>query len=462
MNRVENEADSNYPRWLPFALAGVFFLLSITMIVLSPGKYIYDEVYYYQYATDLAKKGMGLEYLRELIAPPGPLHGVVHYGLSWATGLRPIPMRLVTNVVFLMVGVCASLLMWRVRRLEACYGVALLYAIPFAGVIFGVSLTESSAMLAATLATLLAVMGGQALHLGTREADLGFRGKWIGYGLMAVSGLLYATSVWGRQNYLLVLPALPLLFINSCGFAWRPWALVTLLGYAGAFLLFGIWGGLVPEAVRFVSVGGGDREVAGSVAGLNILFGIRSLAYAALAFVVLTPGVFRREWRLVFSCVAMALFGCLIFEPMRFLPSAYLVSRFLGDTLLVPVSIVCGSGFAFFGFWLFASICWNCLDLINSVPQRSFGASVGFFDRVRCIGWNEKLYLFGAAAWMLILASNMKISHQFSSRYVVVAAPFLLITAIFHFRATSAAHLRLICGFIVSMLLLANYYQWFN
>lgn len=99
---------------------------------------------------------------------------------------------------------------------------------------------------------------------------------------------------------------------------------------------------------------------------------------------------------------------------------------------------------------------------IVAVQLGARGKSVELFERLGRIGCNEKLYLFGATAWLLILASNMKISHQFSSRYVVVAAPFLLITAIYHFRPSTAAFLRLICGFALSMLLLANYYEWFS
>ena len=463
IEREVKGAESRYPGWFPFAIAGVFFVVVMAMISRSPDRYIYDEVYYFQYASDLAKKGMGVDYLRELIAPPGPLHGIVHYALGWATGLRPIPMRIVTNGIFLAAGVCASLLFLRVGRHEAWYGMSLLYAIPFAGVVIGVSLTESSAMLAATLATLLVVVGEQTLDSSRKALGGEVRGeKWFGYGLVAMAGFLYASAVWGRQNYLVVLAALPLLFFQVGGFAWRPWLLVTLLGGAGAVLLFGIWGGLVPEAVRFVSVGRGESDAVGVVAGLNIIFGIRSLAYAALAFGVLAPGVFRREWRLVFLCGAMALLGCLIFEPMRFLPSAYLVSKILGESLLVPASIVFGAGFAFLGFWLFASVVWNCWSLVRGDALGTRGKSVELFESLGRIGCNEKLYLFGATAWLLILASNMKISHQFSSRYVVVAAPFLLITAIYHFRPSTAAFLRLICGFALSMLLLANYYEWLS
>lgn len=462
IERDVNGEDSRFPGWFPFAIAGVFFVVVMAMIAGSPDKYIYDEVYYHQYATDLAEKGMGVEYLRELIAPPGPLHGIVHYALGWATELRPIPMRVVTNGVFLAAGVCASFLLWRVGRREAWYGVGLLYAIPFSGVVIGVSLTESSAMLAATLATLLVVVASQVLESGGREVGCGKRRQWIGYGAVVMAGFAYAAAVWGRQNYLVVLSALPLLFFRVAGFAWRPWLLVTLLGGAGAVLLFGIWGGLVPEAVRFVSVGRGESEPVGVVAGLNIVFGIRSLAYAAVAFCVLAPGVFRLGWRLVFLCGMVALLGCLIFEPMRFLPSAYLFSKILGEDFLAPASIVFGAGFAFFGFWLFASVVWNCLDLVSGDALGMREESVELFDRLGRTGFNEKLYLFAAAAWLLILASNMKISHQFSSRYVVVAAPFLLITAIYHFRPTTVAFLRLIGGFALSMLLLANYYEWFS
>jgi hypothetical protein len=451
---------AKYPGWLPFAIAGVFFVVVMAMIAFSPQKYIYDEVYYHQYATDLAEKGMGLKYLRELIAPPGPLHGMAHYALGWATGFRPIPMRVVTNGFCLAAGVCAGLLLLRVGRREAFYCAALLYAIPFGGVVLGVSLTESSAMLAATIATLVVVMGAQALDDGSRESGAQSGAEWVGYALVGLAGFLYAAAIWGRQNYLVVLPALPILFFFARGFAWRPLLIVTLVAGTGAGLLFGIWGGLVPEAVRFVSAGRGDAS--GVVAGLNIIFGIRSLSYAAIAFGILAPGVLRLDFRLLCVCGVGALIGCVFFEPMRFLPSAYLISKNLGEVFLFPASIVFGAGFAFLGFWLFVSVVWNCWEFIKPPVLGIHEKTVGLASRLGRIGWNEKLYLFGTFAWLLILASNMKISHQLSSRYVIVAAPFMLITAVFHFRQSVAAIIRLICGFIVSMFLLANYYEWFR
>jgi hypothetical protein len=345
MKSEGNREGPEYTWWLPFVLAGVFFVVVMAMIIASPDKYIYDEVYYHQYATEVTEKGLGVAYVRELIAPPGPLHGIVHYALGWATGLRPIPMRVVTNGLFLMVGLCASLLLWRVGRRDAWYGAALLYCIPFVGVVIGVSLTESSAMLAVTLATLLLVMGAQVLDADVLITSDGAPRKWIGYGLVAMAGFLIAAAVWGRQNYLVVLPALPLLFFNVGGFAWRPWLLVSLLAGSGSVFLFGIWGGLVPEAVRFVSEGDGTTHAAGVLAGLNIIFGIRSLAYAAVAFGILAPGVFRWDWRLLCLSGVVALMGCLIYEPMRFLPSAYLASKLLSESFLVPASITAGAGF---------------------------------------------------------------------------------------------------------------------
>ncbi len=104
----------------------------------------------------------------------------------------------------------------------------------------------------------------------------------------------------------------------------------------------------MPEAVRFVYAGSrGESEPAGVVAGLNIVFGIRSLAYTALAFGILAPGVYRRDWRLLWLCGVGALLGCLILEPLRFLPSTYLVRKILAEGLLVPASIVFGAGFSF-------------------------------------------------------------------------------------------------------------------
>jgi hypothetical protein len=56
----------------------------------------------------------------------------------------------------------------------------------------------------------------------------------------------------------------------------------------------------------------------------------------------------------------------------------------------------------------------------------------------------------------------MKIGHQFSSRYVLVALPFILITAAHHFRPTPLAAARLTVGFVASMAFLAKQYDWWG
>lgn len=450
------------------ALAFVFFAVAMAIIAVSPPNFLYDEVYYHGYAIELSEKGFGLTYLRELIAPTGPLYAFVHQILAWMTDLRILPMRVATNVMFASAAMAIAILLSMVRAQNASSVPALIYGIPYAGVTFGLALTEVPAMLAASVAT-LALVKGLLLIDDRCEASRpsGASRQIAAYALCILAGLLYAGAVWGRQNYLVAIFALPVMFFFSRGFALLPWMVVTgILGSLSA-LLFLIWGGLVPEAVRYVSTDPRDGLGHGIVAGLNIAYGITALGYAAVLFCILSPRVFVARTGVIAVSAVLSAAAFTLLENLRFMPSKFLLERLIGPAATEFLGVVLGIPFTFLGLWLLLSVLLRCYETVaGREAQPEAHASYGSWSKhpvlrgLLALEMKDRLYVFASFAWLLILASNMKILHQFSSRYVVVAAPFLLITAARHFEPTRGAVLRLVGGFTVSMIFLANYYRW--
>ena len=454
------------------ALFAAFFFVSFVAIAVSPKVHIYDEIYYYQYVTDLNEKGLNVVYVRELIAPTGPLYGFIHAGISWFTGLSLVPMRLATNVMFALAGIVVGCALWITRSENFWSAPALAYAVPFAGVATGLALTEVPALLAAS-AGVATLVGGLALieRNKTGAGSLPGSTPLAAYLLFVLAAVLFAASVWGRQNYLAALIALPLLFLTDSRFLWRPWLLVTGIATGLSAVLFVIWNGLVPEAVRFVSDGSKADQKADVFFGLNIGYGVLSLGYAAALFGVLAPGLFCRRLSVLVSCFIAAVLAAVVLPSLRFLPSYDALGPVLGHVLKPLAMVFFGALLAFFGFWLLVSVGLRCWERIKQ-EERSIlsrdevhgkkGGRTRFLSAIAASSLSTRFYLFGAAAWLLILGTNMKIGHQFSSRYVVVALPFILITAAHHFRSTPLAAARLTVGFVASMAFLAKKYDWWG
>ena len=451
-----------------WGLAWFCFAVSVFLVAFSPSSLIYDEIHYHPYATQLQEKGFGLVYVRELAAPPGPLSGIVHYLLAWVTELRIVPMRVATSVLFALSAVAIASLLAGVRSRNASAVPALAFGIPFAGMTFGLALTEVPAMLAASLAIL--GLTKALLMMDELPASGGIHpvAVWLGlYALVAVAGFFYAGAVWGRQNYLAAVLALPILFFSRRGFCWMPWIIVTAMVCGLSALLFAVWGGLVPEAVRFVSDGSKDALSGSSMPLLNLSHGIYGLGYAGILFGVLSPRVFAVNGRLISASAVMSIAAVIFPGSLRALPSKFLLERLIGPAAVEFAGVAFGLLFSFLGFWLLLSVVERCYQLLwprrdgvfsDSAPNTRPKGSL--LHRLRALEMKDKLYLFACLAWLLILASNMKILHQFNSRYVVVAAPFLLITASRHFEPTRGAVLRLIAGFTMSMIFLINCYKW--
>jgi hypothetical protein len=460
------------PKAASYALFTAFFIISTAVIIFSPGSFLYDEGYYYEYVSQLDSKGLNLTYIEEIGGPPGPLYGLVHKSLAAVTSLQVVPMRLATNVMFALAGMVVGCALWITRSGNFSGAPALAYAVPFAGVAFGLALTEVPALLAAS-AGVATLVGGLALieRNKTGAGSLPGSTPLAAYLLFVLAAVLFAASVWGRQNYLAALIALPLLFFTDSRFLWRPWLLVTGIATGLSAVLFLIWNGLVPEAVRFVSDGSKMDQKADVFFGMNIGYGILSLGYAAAMFGVLAPSLFCRRLSVLVSCFIAAVLAAVILPSLRFLPSYDALGPVLGPLLKPLAMVFFGALLAFFGFWLLVSVCVRCWERMKQEERSALsrgevhGKKCGrtrFLSAIAASSLNIRFYLFGAAAWLLILGTNMKIGHQFSSRYVVVALPFILITAAHHFRPTPIAAARLAVGFVASMAFLAKKYNWWG
>lgn len=454
---------SSPSRWFPLWLAAAFAAVSIIVVANSPDASIYDEHYFTDYIKDLSEKGFGLAYLRELKGFPGPLVAILQQPVTVFTGLDIVPLRLANLAMFMLAGLALLLCLQRAGSENAAAAPALLFAIPFAGTSIGLMLTEAPALLVVSLGVGALIWGLALIEI---EGEQGRRGiGWVAAVLLALGGLLLGGGVWGRQNYLVALVCLPVLFLSRRSFCWRPWILSTACMVLVSVALFFAWGGFVPAWASHELVVRVPKDSGWEVFGLNPLTLLRGLGYSAVAFAILAPRVFLvNRW-----CIALALVAALTLTvwiaELRFLPSQYILQNFIGDSVIVVLSVLMGSSFAFLGLWLTLSIAGHCVGMIYQgiATNQSNPPTLSVLCRsIIASPWSlgTRLYLFCCMVWVALLASNMANTSQFSSRYIFVAAPFIVVIAAAHFVPTWTGFARLSIGFVASLIFLIKKYEW--
>jgi hypothetical protein len=442
----------------PILIILLFFLISMASILLSPQIRVYDEIFYIPYIENFKNHSNIIQYTRDLEAPPGPTYAFLHALFDWGSEVNVVQKRILTNC-FYLVSAVFCLLAARLSNFPNFDSVPLLfYAVPFAATSYGIALTEIPAMLMLSIAILAVISSTyQKLHFPTSvnlSSKLVQSGDYFGttlarYGMLFLGSLFFGLAVWGRQNYLVVLFALPVLFFAykspvSPDAKWYSrfrcdiWGLLiaALPALIASIFLFWIWGGLVPQSVRYAAEVDQLNSPPLLFFGLNLDFLLKSLGYAAISFCILAPAFFICKRMVLFASGIVAISLVTIFHDLRFCPSPNLLKQIPFIEVFFPMlEFLVGGLFCFLSVWLLASaLFWMWSNRCNS------------------------FYVFCLLSWLLLLASNMKISHQFSSRYVLVAVPFIVLTSLWHFRFSKMALLRLCLGFIVSNMLLTNYY----
>lgn len=373
-------------------IAGLLLLSAAA--IFNPNPFVFDEPLFPPNVELMEKYGFGKRFLLEMIdQAPGPLYEFVHLPLKSITNLEPRPMRIVNLVMFFIV-IYVLTLVYRnssFDRKQAIYLALHIIAITTLWQVAGLVLTELPAMLFATLTFLVGTLMFKVSPDDHKRVLL--------YSvLMGVCGGL---AILGRTPYLVMIPAFfGVLFVNrffnrqDVPFisAFGPFAIIALAMIVPIFI---IWGGMVPPL---------QPRVEGAIQPWH---GLLACAYAGVIGFILNPKWFRFNYTIL-----MLLLG------------AYIVFYILGLLQLgfeyapMATTVIRVAGLGVFNIYV---------KLISPLL-----ATFGFYFLVCC--WyrgkeniTNLVYIFALLTSLAILASSAKISHQFSSRYVAQAAPFLVI-----------------------------------
>ena len=412
---VKNIINRSYRKALIVPIIALFTY--ILLVTFSPRELIYDEGYYMSIVKDFIKSGFTPYFIENISAPTGILYSLTHVIFSPLTNYNVPYIRFVN--VFLLFGCYLLILIWVKLRNDQTLGNTMLssgmwLAVPTTGVISCMALTELPSIYLCLLSTVILTFSYN-------------KGEWRGNSFtlisLIISGLILGLSTWGRQNFIVVLFAsLPCFLPISkksiiFGFSY---ALPGLLIFIYPIL---IWKGLVPPSVGFVQE------------GYRFYNFIYSFSYLGVIAAILFPRLIILNKQSCLIAFLISSFLVVIFADLRFVPSRFLVERILGNIGVYILSYITGIILVSLGLLFIYSIIKEALS-----------------------NKTDSILLYCIISILLIGLSNIKITHQFSSRYVTLAIPFLIYAA--SYKSNNRFFLvRFLFSFVLSILFVLNYYK---
>jgi hypothetical protein len=362
----------------------------VGLVLRSPSRLVYDERYHLGLSGEIEAKGWRQGLLSDQHqSAAGPLYSALQLAARPLTRLQPPAIRWIN--VLCLAGTVAALAWWLRRATNASpWWACQILAVPFLWPGVGMALTELPALFAFT------IFGGcAALILASPSVP-----TFTTWAYAIGGGLALGAAVLGRQTYLVAVPAV---FVTAIYFRQRMWPLLSLAAIAviTSGWLFGLWGGLVPE------------HLAHADAGLRPEYALLGLTYLGIAAAFIAPAnVLPRKWAYLAVIVVVSLaataalyayFFYVLQEPLK-PPAAGLIKRLVGPQLAGYVG--------FLPRWLMtaAGILWLWVTLADAWRRR-----------------HEPAHVFLVLSLLALAAAPAKVSHLFSSRYVIGALSLMVV-----------------------------------
>jgi hypothetical protein len=387
-------------------------LVLYTLFVNNKSFY-YDEPYYLSNIALLNKFGLSREFYLSFKGPAGPLHCFLHWILQPITKLRVIPTRLVNIVLLIGTIITVNKIGFELFPKNKLKAGSLLLGIPMTFVCSGMALTEMPALFCLSISFLLLLKSDK---------------QKVGVSLF-FSAVFLSLAIVGRQPYLLLIAPYAYYLFRKYNGSGR---LIVIAGYFIIALLypvylFSIWHGVVPPI-------GGDIATKEHFSIPNFLMGI---GYTGLIIFILKYQFFKvpigkMRWLYIVAFVATIIL-CFIIDFQY-----PVMTSFMGKIFNSGQLIIINRLFAAFIIML-------GVYLIHMLCLRAFEEKIV-----------EKQVVF--LSLILMVLSNITITHQFSSRYVFQNALFIVIVCSYDYGESvkKNAVLRVI-GTVIGMLSLNSY-----
>lgn len=402
----------NFQKTVIFLAFGLWSVLAF-IIATGPSHLIYDESYHIGVAKLILKDG----FFNALVSPQnqsaaGPLYAVLQLAFEWASSLAAPAIRWIGFFCLLLTSILVSKTQFSpnerflsISQVGICF-----LGIPFLWPCVGMALTEVPAMLFFSLALFCV-----ARMIGAENSNSHF--WWA-----ALAGLSLGFAILGRQTYLILIPVI---------FFWalfqRKFLLPVLFLFMFAELcsgwLFIVWKGLVPPSQQTVD------------AGLRFDHSLFAMVYIGVAGFVLEPRL-------------------LVLMPLRF---------------GMPFLLITGA----IGFFTIGGEIVPAKSLLLSLFGAEWAVQIGRFGLAamfaisvlwiislssKIVSERSSFLFLNLLILLAFIVAPAKISHLFSSRYVVTAIiPLIFLTG---YENTKLAISFKLIGGLIGAATLAAYYGW--
>lgn len=404
----------------------LIMLILIVGTLLRSQAPFWDEAYYLENVTLLNKLGFTEQFLIDYKGPAGPTFGVIHYFIQGITKLEAPIVRLV-NILFL----CGTL--------SILYKIFLnLNLSKFNSIVFALSSLAIPTIYTISGLVLTEIFATFFLAISLYFISNAYQNNKNNYWLALVAGLSFSFAILGRQPMLVLWLALPVLFIRKekpfgFDFSKKEFLKFIVVTVSTSLILplwvFYIWGNIQPASEAFTGVGL-------SATNLILAFG-----YAAIYTIFINHTYFdlkidfsnKKELLLVFLISGLI---NVFFLRIEFAPFTSIISRFLPSPLVFYYKLCCGS----------------VLSIL--------GISFVYFFLKKQLKQKDKLSVFFLIGFFLIIATSVKVTHQFSARYVAQGFPLIILGLNMKRKNISwVSILMLLIGGVLGLLSLNSYFN---
>lgn len=369
----------------------LIILLVFTFLQTKPP--FWDEAYYLENVINLNIIGFSKQYLIDYKGPAGPTYVLIHYLLQPITKLS-VPLVRIVNIIFLF-----GILFYTKKTFNIVNNIksnSLIFTISSLAIaniytISGIALTEIFAAFFMIFTVFYLVK-----HYKENKNN---------YLLALLSGFSFSLAILGRQPIIVLWLALPLLFLRDrylfkIDFERKEFLKFVIVTVFSSLIIplyiFNIWNNIQPLSQASTGIG---------ISPTNLVL---AFGYAAIFTLFIKPNYFKFVDKKIkylefITVITISVFFNVFLLKIEFAPFNSIVSNWLNPSFIPYYKICCGSILAIVGL--------------------SF---IYFFTKKNLLQ-KDPLTLFFAFGFLLIIGTSLKVTHQFSARYVAQAFPLIVL-----------------------------------
>lgn len=402
-------------------------LFAIAMVSVSPKYFIYDEAHYYANTELLSISSNGLFFLRNMKGPVGPLMNFIQFFFGSIFEMNLKFLRLINLILIISTSIIPSFYFFGINKknniekpIKIFIPIVVCFSLPFTWIISGMALTEAGSVFFTMLTLFLLSKYIQS--------------KYSKSLYLFLSSLASSIASTGRQT-LIVLSPIMLIFMIYSRNKKRLKDAITFFGISLflPIILFFIWGGIIPQDYH-VSI----YEETGVISIKSLLL---SVGYLGFSFLFVCPSKISKK---IFSLNGIFILLLSIIPTLIFSIDDYPLKTVVNNLVTNPQI---NKSVSFLFPILSLSIGLNLFSIMVD-RFRNFD-----IDEIEQISW---------IMIILIMLSNLVITHQFSARYLAVGlAPIIIIGTSLISEKNILDRLGNLLGILLGIISLSSYYDFF-